>query len=65
MSVTKRERVFLADVFDSIAVMFSLTQTDSFTIMLFGIVAYAFMLLQDNLSRNSCIYTKYIRTQDE
>ena len=25
MSVTKREHVFLADVFDSIAVMFSLT----------------------------------------
>ena len=55
MSVTKREHVFLADVFDSIAVMFSLTQTDSLTIMPFGIVAYAFMLLFDNLCRNSCI----------
>ena len=55
MSVTKREHVFLADVFDSIAVMFSLTQTDRFTIMPFGTVAYAFMLLLDNLSRNSCI----------
>ena len=29
MSVTKREHVLLADVFDSIAVTFSLTQTDS------------------------------------
>ena len=29
MSVTKRQHVFLADVFDSIAVMLSLNKTDS------------------------------------
>ena len=48
--------VFLGHAFDSIAVMFSLTQIDwQFTIMPFGIVAYALILLLDNLSRNSCI----------
>ena len=37
-----------------------LTQTDSFTIIPFGIVAYALMLLLDNLSRNSCIQNEAI-----
>ena len=35
--------------------MYSLDSNWQFTIMPFGIVAYAFMLLLDKLSRNTCM----------